>query len=302
MQQADGDGALPHLGFRRVVDRVFQHRKFFVAQCVLQSFAPIRHSITVGGLSTSGLAERYRLERVIAATNLSVVYRGVDTSVNRAVAVKLLAEPALIDRFKMVASHQRQRAYYEYNYPSTEITLDIRGERDNRSGSRLWERRPDDGDFGEIRIGIGTRPSTVAYTLGGEGDGASSLLRDTERLQSDSRYLDNAPITLPLYQPPEHKGAPVRHLIGITGAPADVYALIDAMMAHLVVFHSPWWIGCAPSGIIFTATSCPLKSSNCRSASTCRKSLMTAPANWIASAPKIARPTSRSSSVATTST
>lgn len=142
-------------------------------------------------------------------------------------------------RREMVASHQRQRAYYEYNYPPIEVTLDIRGERDNRGGSRLWERRPDDGDFGEVRIGIGTRPSTVAYTLGGEGDGASPLLRDAERLQSDSRYLDNAPITLPLYQPPEHKGAPVRHLIGITGAPADVYALVDAMMAHMVVFHSP---------------------------------------------------------------
>ncbi|MDZ4764360.1 MAG: FtsK/SpoIIIE domain-containing protein [Chloroflexota bacterium] len=143
-------------------------------------------------------------------------------------------------RREMVGSHQRQRAYYEYNYPPIEAALAIKGERDNRGGSRLWERRPNDPDFGHLRLGIGTRASTVSYTFKDvDGSAESAQNQDAQRLYSDSRYLDSAPITLPLFQVSGAKAAPTRNLIGITGKPSDVYEFIYALTAHFAVFHAP---------------------------------------------------------------
>src|SRR5690349_18893813 len=67
-------------------------------------------------------------------------------------------------RQDMNRSHNSQRLFYQHNYPDIPTVLDIaaRTER-SRFGSRLWERRSSDNDFGALRLGVGSRPSTVVY-------------------------------------------------------------------------------------------------------------------------------------------
>ncbi len=50
-------------------------------------------------LAGTTLARQYRLDQFITATNISVVYRGVDLTNGQAVAVKLLSQIDLLDRF-----------------------------------------------------------------------------------------------------------------------------------------------------------------------------------------------------------
>ena len=65
-------------------------------------------------------------------------------------------------RRQMESEHEQQRIYYFYNYPNPEKTMaiaddierpDTAKEEDIRSGTRLWERRPTDHDFLNLRLG-----------------------------------------------------------------------------------------------------------------------------------------------------
>ena len=80
-------------------------------------------------------------------------------------------------RRKMESEQEQQRIYYFYNYPDPEKTLGIAAdinrpsparEEEIRSGTRLWERRPQDHDFMYLRLGISTRLSTVIYKISRE--------------------------------------------------------------------------------------------------------------------------------------
>jgi DNA segregation ATPase FtsK/SpoIIIE-like protein len=154
-------------------------------------------------------------------------------------------------RREMIAAHNRQRTFYEYNYPDPAVTLQINGEQhDNRGGSRLWERRAGDQDFGMVRIGKGQRDSTVIYQVGqADENDESPQLRDAERLAADSRIVTDVPITIPLYQHDkedkqtegegEISALPVKHMLGISGEPRDVYEFIYALLVHHAAFHSP---------------------------------------------------------------
>lgn len=163
-------------------------------------------------------------------------------------------------RREMVGYHNRQRTFYQYNYPDPAVVLEMRGDsHDNRSGSRLWERRTSDHDFGAIRLGIGTLPSTVIYKIAQSAQSAEmdDLLQDAERLESASRYVADVPITIPLYQPAERpasrqaadqdeaeteraKAKPnARHALGIAGALDDVYEYVYSLIVHFSAFHSP---------------------------------------------------------------
>src|SRR6266851_2054268 len=75
-------------------------------------------------------------------------------------------------RQDMTRSHNSQRLFYQHNYPDIPTVLDVaaRTER-SRFGSRLWERRASDNDFGALRLGVGSRPSTVVYKVGQVGTG-----------------------------------------------------------------------------------------------------------------------------------
>ena len=73
-------------------------------------------------------------------------------------------------RQDMAQSHNTQRIFYAHNYPDTATLLNVAAYKEStqetsRFGTRLWERRTSDHDFSAIRLGIGTRASTVTYTF-----------------------------------------------------------------------------------------------------------------------------------------
>lgn len=147
-------------------------------------------------------------------------------------------------RRDMVAMHDRQRNYYDFNYPEPKITLNIDGShRDTRSGSRLWERRTEDKDFGMVRLGVGARPSTVIFAVERGSNEEEQQMRDAIKLDQDSRIVYDVPITIPLYRPllvdKQLETQPVRHAIGISGNQTDVYPFIRSLVTHLTTFHSP---------------------------------------------------------------
>ncbi len=165
-------------------------------------------------------------------------------------------------RREMVASHIRQRTFYEYNYPEPGVVLNMRGDsQDNRGGARLWERRSSDSDFAVTRLGRGVRPTTVEYKVTQRGENDENPLRsDAERLATDSHFVSDVPITIRLYQAARDREekkskemgsggdtdqkvkAPkevVRHSLGIAGEPKDAYEFIYSLLAHYAAFHSP---------------------------------------------------------------
>ncbi len=150
-------------------------------------------------------------------------------------------------RRDMVDYHNTQRRFYEYNYPEPDITLSVDGiSPDNRAGSRLWERRTFDHDFSMIRVGVGSRPSTVIYEAErGQGE-EDPQMKDAIKLDEDSRIVFDVPITLPMYQQviddKEEGDEPknqVRHAMGIAGDPEHVYPLIRSVISNFTAFHAP---------------------------------------------------------------
>ncbi len=159
-------------------------------------------------------------------------------------------------RRDMKASHDMQRIFYLYNYPDPDTILKIAsGEEHSRSGTRLWERRPTDQDFGTIRLGIGTRPSTVVYKVSGlANNDEDPQMRDATQLADASLFVSDVPITIPLRPDPterdkkvkaddeEEKKRPVvpRHAIGIAGDnKAKVSDFVRAIAVHFTAFHAP---------------------------------------------------------------
>jgi S-DNA-T family DNA segregation ATPase FtsK/SpoIIIE len=158
---------------------------------------------------------------------------------------------------EMHHSHLLQRRFYHYNYPDPAQTFQIvedacqeakRVEPALRSKARLWERRAGDDDFGVLRLGMGTLPSTVIYTLKDSEESDSPQLREARKLEADSRYVSDIPVVLslrpPLSSPGEDKRdeegnpVPAAHALGAAGQREHVYALVHAMLAHYVVFHA----------------------------------------------------------------
>jgi len=159
-------------------------------------------------------------------------------------------------RKEMINSHDMQRAFYYHNYPDPDRVLKIDGSRsDSRSGSRLWERRSGDQDFAAMRIGIGSRESSLIYKVqqaGGGNEDEQPLSRDALKLADESCVVFDVPILLSMFVQDAEKAedktedteeeviAPEeRHAVGIVGNPGDVYPVIRSMMAHFVAFHAP---------------------------------------------------------------
>jgi len=156
-------------------------------------------------------------------------------------------------RKEMESYHDMQRLFYHYNYPEPDMPLrmaaDIRAapslrQEDIRSGSRLWERRPTDKDFGVLRLGSGTVPSTVTYTLQRTQDMTDPRLNEALRLEADSRYVSDVPIVIPLREPPSDRPGEeagiARHAIGISGSePSCVYDYVRSLLVDFTAFHSP---------------------------------------------------------------
>jgi type VII secretion protein EccCb len=155
-------------------------------------------------------------------------------------------------RKDMERQHDMQRQFYNFNYPDIATTLRIAEDlglspqdrqEDTRAGSRLWERRPTDADFGSIRLGSGTLPSTVHYKLSQGEDFNQLLTLEAIRLQEDSLYVSDVSIITSLRAPAVQQGLtppPTRYAIGITGNNhAAVYGYIRTMLIDFTAFHSP---------------------------------------------------------------
>jgi DNA segregation ATPase FtsK/SpoIIIE, S-DNA-T family len=161
-------------------------------------------------------------------------------------------------RKDMINDQDQQRNFYYHNYPEADRILRIDGSNiDSRSGSRLWERRSTDDDFGALRIGISSRPSTIIYKIaqGGAGgnDDEQPQHRDARKLAADSEVVFEVPVLLSLYGKPEERqadkeegadekvahAAEEQHAVGIVGAPDDLYPFVRALAANYVAFHAP---------------------------------------------------------------
>lgn len=154
-------------------------------------------------------------------------------------------------RKEMNTAHDAQRLFYTYNYPDSASVLRMDGTgRDSRSGSRLWERRSTDKDFGAIRLGIGARESTVIYEVSDtEENDENPQMKDAVKLAEDSQIVFDVPITIPLFQnnaealtglsQDGEEAEIARHAIGISGKPEDVYSFVRALLTNFVAFHSP---------------------------------------------------------------
>jgi DNA segregation ATPase FtsK/SpoIIIE-like protein len=171
------------------------------------------------------------------------------------------AEMLAEKRQEMTRSHNAQRLFYHHNYPDVATLYEIASRKESsRFGSRLWERRTTDIDFGVIRLGIGTRPSTVVYEVGQSSNPLddSPLAKDAEKLAEDSEFVSDIPITVPLRpyhkdheadtgqeggdeenQAPGSKDVQARQAIGIFGKnPTNTADFARAILAHFVTFHS----------------------------------------------------------------
>lgn len=156
-------------------------------------------------------------------------------------------------RQQMMQEHDMQRRFYFHNYPEPITMLRIAEDANQVSlhpsththlAMRLWERRTTDTDFGSVRLGKGTLPSTVKYELADGGDIEDPQMRDAVRLVQDSLYVDNVPILLLLRQLPSRPGqedsSSTRHAVGIAGGNlAGVYALVRSLMMDFSVFQAP---------------------------------------------------------------
>jgi DNA segregation ATPase FtsK/SpoIIIE-like protein len=160
-------------------------------------------------------------------------------------------------RQEMQRYHQLQRDYYRYNYPDVTLARDIAAQNTrSRLGSRLWERRPSDPDFGLIRLGIGTRPSTVIYKPNSSDQ--AGISDEALRISSESRFVGEVPITLQLramYEPRDGKdddkprrnaNVEVRHSLAIYSQTEnkqqrhkEVYGYVNSLLLHYTTFHAP---------------------------------------------------------------
>lgn len=157
-------------------------------------------------------------------------------------------------RDDMRRTHLIQREFYNYNYPNLTLIRDMveRG-RGSRYGMRLWERRSTDPDFGMFRLGVGIRPSLFTYEYKANSkDESTDMSEEAMRLSADSRFLQDAPLTLlirpPTYEPP--KGTEperVVHSVGIFGVSEaqdenphkDIREFVSGMVMQYTAFHSP---------------------------------------------------------------
>lgn len=191
---------------------------------------------------------------MVASVGYAIYARG-KAKEDEGVAEAAYLEKLVELRDEMNLSHDMQKRFYRHNYPDVQTvyqiskvanhaTLNLNGSVSSATSTRLWERRSSDEDFGAVRIGVGTRPSTVRYIADGQGSFDDLLMRDALRLQEDSLYVDEVPITIPL-RPTTEKDredgtGEARFAIGVTGNnPKGIYAFIHALVMNYSVFHAP---------------------------------------------------------------
>ncbi len=201
---------------------------------------------------------------VVASTAFSIYSYRKDKQKQAAVE-KAYGERLVELNKEMRAHHDQQRRFYRYNYPDRNTLFRIvhnarteaeKEDRTLRSKSRLWERRVSDEDFGVVRLGMGTLPSTVKYVLEEGENYEDPQMREARKLEKDSQFVTDIPVIISLKQPAEDKTSveedeedstesddvgrtPVTHSLGIAGEASAVYEFSRALLGDYLVFHAP---------------------------------------------------------------
>lgn len=214
---------------------------------------------TLGGSGRSPMLLIPMALSVVASTAFSI-YSFRKEKQRRAEVEKAYSDRLIELNKEMNESHDQQRRFYRYNYPDRLTTFRLvrnarleveKEERTLRSESRLWERRVTDDDFGAIRMGMGTLPSSVIYALGEVENFDDPQVREAMKLEDDSQFVSDIPVILSMRKPEEELGedeeededednrTPATHALGIAGDQQSVYEFTRAYLAHYVVFHAP---------------------------------------------------------------
>lgn len=93
---------------------------------------------------------------------------------------------------------------------------------------RLWERRPEDADFMNVRLGIGTLPSSVAVSAP-HPDMPDPRLSQAHAMETEYAVVPHVPVTISLRVGP----------LGIAGQLSHRSGIARALICNLVVHHSP---------------------------------------------------------------
>lgn len=160
----------------------------------------------------------------IGGTVLATRWRKRDNTRQQQAA--MLAYLRLLEqkRAQLQAGQDAQIAILETNFPPPDETL-------NRALARhtaLWERRPEDPDFGALRLGVGRVPSAVQAKLAAadssEGGQRAQALAETYRT------LDPAPVVASLQHTPS---------LAICGGRSAILKVVRAAVCHLATSHAP---------------------------------------------------------------
>ncbi|HVU14448.1 MAG TPA: hypothetical protein VHD90_24390, partial [Phototrophicaceae bacterium] len=130
-------------------------------------------------------------------------------------------------RTRLQAAQDAQIGILDANYPLPADYLHIALSRD----MRLWQRRPGDADFASFRVGNGRVPSQVEI-VPPPPDDTRSEVQLALNLANSYRFLDDAPVTVPLTQL-------TGSAIGFCGRRSEVMRAVRAALCHLAVLHSP---------------------------------------------------------------
>ncbi|WP_199878998.1 type VII secretion protein EccCa [Streptomyces sp. CB02460] len=99
-------------------------------------------------------------------------------------------------------------------------------------GSRVWERRPGDADFGVVRIGLGRQPlaTPLAVPEHAPGEPEPVCADAVRRFVAVHGSLDGLPLCVPLRE---------AYRVRLSGSAEPVRAAGRALVAQLVTLHSP---------------------------------------------------------------
>lgn len=131
----------------------------------------------------------------------------------------------LDEELARTAAAQHASLHWSHPDPASSWTL--------VGGPRMWERRPGDGDFCQVRVGIGTRPLATALVVPelGEVESRDPVAVDAiDRLVAERSMVPGLPITVDLRMHPR---------IAVEGALDAARGLVRAMVCQLTVLHGP---------------------------------------------------------------
>jgi S-DNA-T family DNA segregation ATPase FtsK/SpoIIIE len=164
---------------------------------------------------------------VAAGLGLGVIQRQAQRRQARAERDRCLDHLARVrERAREVA--RRQEAAARWRHPDPEVLWTLA-----RLETRVWERRPGDDDFLQLRAGLGLRPLAIRLLLKGPGPNTETepvATAAARRLVAAHRRLPGQPVVLDLRR---------ARIATVVGPPDRARALVRALLCQAVTFHAP---------------------------------------------------------------